>query len=209
MDGDIAPLPRARRRCARHDALLVVDDAHGFGVLGASGRRRARALRPPARDVPPLVGTLGKAVGGFGAFVAGDADLIETLVQRARTYIYTTALPLAVAAARGPRSRCSRRGLAARARPRARAAFPAARRPRPACRSRPPKRRSSPCCSAARTTPSRRAAGCSSAAYFVAAIRPPTVPAGTSRLRVALSAAHRDADVDGLVAALADVIPRA
>ncbi len=76
-----------------------MDDAHGLGVLGAGGGGSFEHFALGRARVPALVGTLGKAFGSFGAFVAGDADLVETLVQRARTYIYTTALPVAVAAA--------------------------------------------------------------------------------------------------------------
>ncbi len=99
MDGDLAPLPALAAACGRHGAFLAVDDAHGLGVLGATGGGTLEHFGLTPREVPVLVGTLGKAFGSFGAFVAGDANLIETLVQRARTYIYTTALPVAVAAA--------------------------------------------------------------------------------------------------------------
>ena len=90
---------RSRAPAATHGAWLFVDDAHGFGVLGATGRGSLEAAGLGAQDVPILMGTLGKALGTFGAFVAGSGDLVETLLQRARTYIYTTALPPAVAAA--------------------------------------------------------------------------------------------------------------
>jgi 8-amino-7-oxononanoate synthase len=104
MDGDLAPLPALAAACRRRGALLAVDDAHGLGVLGAAGGGSLEHFGLGPRDVPALVGTLGKAFGSFGAFVAGDADLVETLVQRARTYIYTTALPAAVAGG-APRGR--------------------------------------------------------------------------------------------------------
>ena len=157
--------------------------------------------------MPALVGTLGKAFGSFGAFVAGDADLVETLIQRARTYIYTTALPVAVAAAtraalavsvaeawrrarvlsltRRFRALAGEAGIAARGFDDADPASAA---------------------SARRTPRSRRAQRLLERGFYVAAIRPPTVPDETSRLRIALSAAHRDADVEGLVAALADAL---
>src|SRR6185295_601730 len=99
MDGDLAPLPAIASACARHGAFLAVDDAHGLGVLGETGSGTLEHFGLTASEVPALIGTLGKAFGSFGAFVAGDADLVETLIQRARTYIYTTALPVAVAAA--------------------------------------------------------------------------------------------------------------
>ena len=100
MDGDLAPLPELAALAQQHDCALMVDDAHGLGVLGeASARGTLEHSGVDASAVPILVGTLGKAFGTFGAFVAGDADLIDYLMQRARTYIYTTALPPVVAAA--------------------------------------------------------------------------------------------------------------
>jgi len=98
MDGDIAPLPELLALCERHDALLVVDDAHGFGVLGEQGRG---VLSHFGIASPRLiyVGTLGKAAGVAGAFVAGDADAIEWLMQTGRSYRYTTAAPAATACA--------------------------------------------------------------------------------------------------------------
>ncbi len=97
MDGDIAPLPQLVESANRHNALLMVDDAHGIGVLGKEGRGTIEHYGLNHGDVPILVGTLGKAFGTFGAFVAGSDELIETLIQKARTYIYTTALPPAIA----------------------------------------------------------------------------------------------------------------
>jgi 8-amino-7-oxononanoate synthase len=204
MDGDLAPLPALAATCARHGAILAVDDAHGLGVMGAGGGGTLEHFGLGSREVPVLVGTLGKAFGSFGAFVAGDADCIETLIQRARTYIYTTALPVAVAAATRAALAVSiaeswrrSRVLALARRFRALAA-------------------EAGLALADSTTPIQPIllgdAGAAVSAskrllergFYVAAIRPPTVPAGTSRLRVALSAAHRDADLEGLVAALAE-----
>jgi 8-amino-7-oxononanoate synthase len=206
MDGDLAPLPALAGACARHGALLAVDDAHGLGVVGESGGGSLEHFGLAAADVPALVGTLGKAFGCFGAFVAGDRELIETLIQRARTYIYTTALPAAVAAA-------------------ARAAVEVSidepwRRERVLAHVQRFRRltKGAGVVLADSATPiqpvllgdARAAVRASEAllerGFFVAAIRPPTVPAGTSRLRVTLSAAHREADVDALVAALAEVL---
>ncbi len=206
MDGDLAPLPALADACRRHGALLAVDDAHGLGVLGANGGGSLEHFGLSTREVPALVGTLGKAFGSFGAFVAGDAALIETLVQRARTYIYTTALPVAVAAATLAALEVSlaeswrrERVLALTRRFRSLAA-------------------AAGLALGDSTTPiqpvllgdafaaveaSRRLL---ERGFFVAAIRPPTVPAGSSRLRVALSAAHRDHEVEGLVNCLADTL---
>ena len=209
MDGDLAPLPALAGACRRHGALLAVDDAHGLGVLGAGGGGTLEHFGLTSRDVPALVGTLGKAFGSFGAFVAGDADVIETLVQRARTYIYTTALPVAVAEA----ARAALEVAVAESWRRARVLALAQRFRKLAAAAGLPL--------AASETPIQPVliGGADDAVeasrrllergYFVAAIRPPTVPAGSSRLRVALSAAHRDADLDGLVAALVDAVPHA
>jgi 8-amino-7-oxononanoate synthase len=87
MDGDLAPLPALAAACGRHGAFLAVDDAHGLGVLGDRGGGTLEHFGLGPGEVPALIGTLGKAFGCFGAFVAGDAALVETLVQRARTYI--------------------------------------------------------------------------------------------------------------------------
>jgi 8-amino-7-oxononanoate synthase len=209
MDGDLAPLPALAAACERHGALLAVDDAHGLGVLGDGGGGTLEHFGLAACQVPALVGTLGKAFGSFGAFVAGDAGLVETLIQRARTYIYTTALPVAVAAA----TRAALAVSIAESWRRTRVLALARRFRALASEAGIPL--------AASDTPIQPIllGGADEAVaanrrllergYFVAAIRPPTVPEGSSRLRVALSAAHRDADVEGLVASLAEVLSRA
>ncbi|TQV62534.1 MAG: 8-amino-7-oxononanoate synthase, partial [Halothiobacillaceae bacterium] len=99
MDGDLAPLPELAALARRHDAWLMVDDAHGIGVLGRTGRGTLEHFGLGSDDAPILMGTLGKALGTAGAFIAGDHDLIEWLIQAARPYIYTTAMPAALAEA--------------------------------------------------------------------------------------------------------------
>ena len=99
MDGDLAPLPALAKNCQQTKSWLMVDDAHGVGVLGEQGRGSIEHFQLGATDVPVLMGTLGKAFGTSGAFVVGDEDFIEYLIQQARTYIYTTATPAAVAEA--------------------------------------------------------------------------------------------------------------
>jgi 8-amino-7-oxononanoate synthase len=99
MDGDVAPVKALAALAQQHHAWLMLDDAHGLGVMGARGRGLLEVCAASLDDVPVLIGTLGKAIGTFGAFVAGDEVLIETLIQKARSYIYTTALPPAVAVA--------------------------------------------------------------------------------------------------------------
>ena len=207
MDGDLAPLPALARAAREQDAWLIVDDAHGLGVLGANGGGCLEHFGLGSDDVPVLIGTLGKAFGSFGAFVAGDAALIDWLIQRARTYIYTTALPQPVAAATRAalvlmrseswrraklrehidrfRERAHRRGLAL-----ADSAGHALTPIQPIVLG-----------------DAQRALDVSAklldAGWWVAAIRPPTVPQGSARLRVTLSAAHDAEQIDGLVDALA------
>jgi len=203
MDGDVAPLGPLAAACRAQGAWLFVDDAHGLGVLGETGRGSLEAAGLGAEDVPILMGTLGKALGTFGAFVAGSAALVETLLQTGRTYMYTTALPPAVAAA----TRASLRVLQDEPSRRVRVLEHVAHFRREAGRlglrlmdSRTPIQ---PVvlgseAAALAASESLRAQG-----LWVPAIRPPTVPAGSSRLRITFSAAHEAADVDRLLDALA------
>ena len=198
MDGDLAPLP-ALARCARaHDLWLVVDDAHGLGVIGASGGGVLEHYGLGSEAVPVLVGTLGKAYGSFGAYVAGSAALIEFLNQKARTYLYTTALPQPVAAATRAalaliRQESGRRERLAALIARFRAAAAAA--AVPLAPSATPIQPIVLGSAAAALAAQRQLAA---AGFWVVAIRPPTVPPGSARLRVTLSAAHTEAQVDAL-----------
>ncbi len=206
MDGDLAPLPALAAACARQGAFLAVDDAHGLGVIGDSGRGSLEHFGLSAAEVPALVGTFGKAFGTFGAFVAGSEELIETLIQRARTYIYTTALPPAVAAATRaalavsiaePWRRERVLALTHHFRELASAA---------GIRLSPSETPIQPILRGSADSAMRASNALLERGFFVAAIRPPTVPADTSRLRITFSAAHSDDDVEGLVAALAAVL---
>lgn len=202
MDGDIAPLSALAAVCGRHSARLVVDDAHGFGVIGPGGRGSVAEAGLSSTEVPVVIGTLGKAFGTFGAFVAGDADLIETLIQHARSYIYTTALPPAVAEA----TRTSLR-IAIEADDRRAHLGALIARFREGAAALGLELMDSP-------TPIQplligdagEALALSDAlleeGILVTAIRPPTVPPGTARLRVTFSAAHGVEQVDRLLAAL-------
>ena len=202
MDGDLAPLPALAQAAQAHGAWLVVDDAHGIGVVGATGGGCCEHFGLDARDVPVLIGTFGKALGTFGAFVAGDDDIIELLIQRARTYIYTTALPPPVAAATRRALRIVREEPWRRENLQARIAeFRAGAAKRglavtPSTTPIQPLILGSP---AAALEASRRLAA---AGHRVTAIRPPTVPEGTARLRITLSAAHTAQQVESLLAAL-------
>jgi 8-amino-7-oxononanoate synthase len=203
MDGDLAPLPQLAQLARGENAWLVVDDAHGLGVMGATGRGVLEHFGLDEQAAPLLVGTLGKAFGSFGAFVAGPADLIEFLMQKARTYRYTTALPQPVAAATRAALRLVQaegwrrerlHALTARFRAAALAAgLPLSPSPSPI----QPVLLGS---AAAALAAQEALAQCG---FWVVAIRPPTVPPGSARLRITLSAAHTEAQVDALVAALA------
>jgi len=208
MDGDLAPLPELSR-CARARRLwLLVDDAHGLGVIGANGGGVLEHFGLGSDAVPVLVGTLGKAFGSFGAFVAGSAALIEFLIQKARTYLYTTALPQPVAAATRAalaliRQESGRRERLVSLVTRFRAAAHAAGVPLGASTTPiQPILLGSP---AAALAAQRQLAA---AGYWVIAIRPPTVPAGSARLRITLSAEHTEAQVDALAAELGAALAR-
>ena len=208
MDGDVAPLTALARAAQAHKAWLVVDDAHGLGVVGPTGRGAVEMHGLSADAVPVLIGTLGKAFGTFGAFVAGSAALIELLVQRARPYIYTTALPQPVAAATRAALRIAQRepwrrqrALALTARFRAAAAGAGV----PLAESSTPIQ---PILFGGASAALRAERALAEAGFWVVAIRAPTVPAGQERLRVTLSAAHDETQVDALVEALARVSTR-
>jgi 8-amino-7-oxononanoate synthase len=203
MDGDIAPVPPLLELCERHDAWLVLDDAHGIGVTGATGRGTLEhfGIRSP-RIV--YMATLGKALGGYGAFVAGDPSMVEWLLQRARTYIYSTALPPSAAAVATAAIGLvdADATLVARLRERI-AQFHAA------CADLGLKAVRSPTAIQPIVLGSARWAVDASRrlqerGFLVPAIRPPSVPEDTSRLRISLSAAHSREDVAGLAAALMD-----
>src|SRR3984957_656590 len=199
MDGDVAPLQQLAKSAKACNAWLVVDDAHGIGVLGATGRGSVEHCGVGSDDVPVLVGTLGKAFGSFGAFVAGSRDLIELLIQKARPYIYTTALPQPVAAAtrkaleiaqREPWRRERVLSLTARFRKAAREAGIAL------LDSKTPIQ---PVVLGSSEAALQAQQNLLEAGFRVVAIRAPTVPRGSERLRVTLSAAHSEEQVDALV----------
>ena len=204
MDGDLAPLPQLLQLCERFDAWLLLDDAHGFGVLGDQGRGVLEHFKVAS---PRLIymATLGKAAGVAGAFVAGEPALLEYLIQRARTYIYTTAMPPALAAAvlaalplieqQGWRRtqlqtliKALRDGLARQRWQLADSLTPI-----------------QPLIIGSNIEALRVGERLQHEGILVPVIRPPTVPAGSARLRISLSAAHSLADVGRLIAALGEV----
>lgn len=203
MDGDLAPLPRLAALCRRYGARLMVDDAHGLGVLGPEGRGSLAHFGLGLDDVPVLVGTLGKALGTFGAFVAGSDDLVETLIQNARPYIYTTAPPPAVAEA----TRESLRIAAAEEWRRERLVSLVRRFRAGASQLGLPLMDSPTPIQPVVAGEAAQAVAWSAAlerlGILVTAIRPPTVPEGSARLRITFSALHEEGHVDRLLDALA------
>lgn len=206
MDGDAAPLRDLASACDRHGAMLYVDEAHSAGVLGPTGAGLAEALGVTDR-VDVHMGTLGKALGAFGAYVAGERRLVDLLVSKARTFVFTTALPPAACGAAlaaleviaaEPERRARVMRLATRMKDGlASLGFDVARVASPIL----------PVVLGAEARALAAAAALRDRGFYVRAIRPPTVPRGTSRLRLALTAAHTEAQVDGFLAALAEVLP--
>ena len=204
MDGDVAPLPELLALCERHDAWLFIDDAHGFGVLGPDGRGSAAQEGLRSKRLVYMA-TLGKAAGVAGAFVAGDATLVDWLMQRTRSYVFATSMPAMQAEAlreslrvmrREPQRRMHVLALVQRLRA-GLAGLPW---------SNPPSATPvQPLILGGNAEALAMTAALRERGLWVPAIRPPTVPAGSARLRITLSAAHTEAEVDRLLQALADI----
>ncbi len=205
MDGDLAPLGGIAALCERYHAALLVDDAHAIGVLGPSGQGSLAELGLGSEAVAVQIGTFGKALGGLGAFVAGTDDLIEMMIQDARSYRYTTALAPAIAEAvrealvlarteswRREHLRsliaCFRAGLSEIGIPKSDPHSPI-----------------QALMFGGDHSALEAAAHLRRHGLFVVAIRPPTVPIGSARLRVSLTAAHTEGQVMRLVEALAEL----
>ncbi len=204
MDGDIAPLAELLKLAEKYDTLLVIDDAHGFGVLGYRGKGALEHFNLKSERIVYMA-TLGKAAGGYGAFVAGDEDIVEWILQSARSYIFTTATPPAIAAA-------MQMSLVVMADDRERlkhlrmlidffgdslklqfATLPYS------------QTAIQPIIIGDNRTTVAFAEQLRERHMFVPAIRPPTVPAGTARLRVSITAAHTADDLFDLITALTDL----
>ncbi|MDP3875647.1 MAG: 8-amino-7-oxononanoate synthase [Methylobacter sp.] len=202
MDGDFAPLDALALAAKNQGAWLMVDDAHGLGVIGEHGGGIVEYFGLGQDEVPVLMGTLGKGFGTFGAFVAGSEELIETLIQKARTYIYTTALPAAVAEA----TRTSLKIVIAENWRRDKLKKLAARFSLGAEQIGLQLMPSSSAIQPVLIGDSQTAVDISNAllnaGFLVSAIRPPTVPQGGARLRVTFSALHEEQHVDRLLDAL-------
>ncbi|MEH6641477.1 8-amino-7-oxononanoate synthase [Vreelandella glaciei] len=201
MDGDIADIATLVEVCQQHSAWMMIDDAHGVGVLGDNGSGCVGSTWNSA-EVPILVGTLGKALGTAGAFVAGDTELIEHLIQFSRSYIYTTAQPPAIAAATLKALEIVQSEPERRAQLNANITYFR----REALLLRLPLSDSAtpiqPLILGDETRTLSWALQLQQKGIQAGAIRPPTVPKGESRLRVTLSARHQHDDIDQLIAAL-------
>jgi len=195
MDGDLAPLPALSALAAQYDAWLMTDDAHALGVVG-DGRGSGFAHDAPV-DVPLQMGTLSKAVGAYGGYLCASREVCELARNRARSFVYSTGLPPGTVAA-------ATRALDIIAGDRDRVARPLelARRFTSALRLRPAESAIVPLVIGTNEAALQVSEALAGAGFLVTAIRPPTVPAGTARLRFAFSAAHADADVEELIAAV-------
>ena len=207
MDGDLADLPLLVELVDQYQAGLLIDDAHGFGVLGKNGGGIVEYFGLTQNQVPILMGTLGKAFGTFGAFVAGSDELIEWLIQKARSYVFTTALPPAVAEA----TRTSLRLLQTESWRREHLQALIARFRLGALQQGLQLMDSFTPIQPILVGDSQQVMTISSAllerGFLLSPIRPPTVPKGTARLRVTFSAEHQYHQVDALLDALSKVIP--
>ncbi len=206
MDGDIANIPKLSSLCKKNNAWLMIDDAHGFGTVGETGKGCLQHFNLGYKQVPIYMATLGKAIGTAGAFIAGSDELIETIIQRSRSYIYTTAMPSAIAEA----TRCSLQIVQNE--------------PRHLHNLHNNISYFKTCCieTGLPVEPSQTAIqpviigddfttlqisqALFEYGFLVTAIRPPTVPEGTARLRITLSAKHTHEHIDQLIGTLTKLI---
>ena len=205
MDGDLAPVTQISALCQQHDAWFMLDDAHGFGVLGAHGAGTAEEYSLDQTQLPIYMATLGKAMGVFGAFVAGSDALIETLIQKARAFVYTTAMPPALAQATLMSLKIAReeswrreklKQLIAQFRTGAEQLGLSLMASQTAIQ---------PVLVGDNETALKISQALEQQGILVTAIRPPTVPEGTARLRITLCAEHDEKDVQRLLSVLETV----
>ena len=208
MDGDIAPVPELLALAEKYDALLVLDDAHGFGVLGYRGKgslEHFNLMKPGASERIVYMATLGKAAGGYGAFVAGHDDIVEWILQSARSYIFTTATPPAIAAAMQASLEVMQEDRERLTHLRTLIDFFGDSLKLQYAKLPFSQTAIQPILIGDNTTTLAFAEALRDRHMFVPAIRPPTVPQGTSRLRVSLSAAHTADDLFDLITAITDL----
>ncbi|NKB36304.1 MAG: 8-amino-7-oxononanoate synthase [Gammaproteobacteria bacterium] len=202
MDGDMAPLTTISALCGEHDALLVTDDAHGFGIYGDGGRGTLSLLDLDQSAAPLMMATLGKALGCAGAFVAGSASLIELLIQKARPYIYSTALAPALAGAALESLKIVAEGEASRKHLHALIVYFKEAATSVGLNINRSDSPIQPLLLGCPETALKVSNLLLDKGFLVTAIRPPTVPQNTSRLRITLSAGHSFKDIDKLIDAL-------
>ncbi|TQV89878.1 8-amino-7-oxononanoate synthase [Aliikangiella coralliicola] len=207
MDGDIAPLTEMVAMCDKYDAILIVDDAHGFGVIGENGKGSAEHFGLNQKQLPVLMATLGKALGGFGAFVSGEKPFVDYLVQQARSYIYTTAMPASIASAnlanlnhlkQNPKILAQLKSNISYFRQQCEtfksAGFPVT--------ILPSETAIQPIIVGDNESLLAINHRILEQGFLVGAIRPPTVPANSARLRITLSASHSHRQIDQLIQSL-------
>jgi 8-amino-7-oxononanoate synthase len=202
MDGDLALLPDLANLAEQHGAGLLIDDAHGFGVLGANGGGVVEHFGLSQQQVPILMGTLGKAFGTFGAFIAGSDALIEYLIQKARTYVFTTAMPAAVAEATRVSLRLLQQEAWRRQHLQALISRLSAGAEQQGLQLMDSATAIQPIILGDSETALLASERLLAQGFWVSAIRPPTVPAGTARLRITFSSLHTEQQVDALLEAL-------
>jgi 8-amino-7-oxononanoate synthase len=202
MDGDSAPLRQLALVARAQQALLYVDDAHGVGVLGPEGRGSVAAAKLGVAQVPLQLATLGKALGGYGAVVAGDEALVAHLAETARPYLYTTALPPALAAASLAAVKLARKDDWRREKLQSTIAQFRAGALQRGLPLLPSETAIQPLLCGDERIATALSTALEERGFWVAAIRPPTVPEGSARLRITLSAAHDRLQVDALLEAL-------
>jgi 8-amino-7-oxononanoate synthase len=205
MDGDLAPLPILYALAEQYDAWLVIDDAHGFGVLGEQGKGCLAHFNLPSANRILLMGTLGKAAGVGGAFVAGSETAIEYLLQKGRSYIFTTAQPPAIACALSKSLQLIANGDALRANLNARIGQLRDRLAGLPLQLLPSITAIQPLIIGENEATVALSKSLWERGLWVPAIRPPAVPKGTARLRISLSAAHTAEDIENLCTALKDL----
>lgn len=202
MDGDCADITQISQLASQSNSCCMVDDAHGFGVLGATGAGLLEQCDLGQQQVPILMATLGKAIGTSGAFVAGSENLIETLIQQARPYIYTTASPPAIAAATICSLDIVKHENWRREKLQELIAYFQQRMKSTEFELMPSATAIQPIVIGDNNRALLLSEKLLKSGIQVSAIRPPTVPAGSARLRITLSAVHEKADIDQLIKAL-------